>query len=101
MLRFFASPGDARVFESHPCGGDRKLCVTIEALQSMRREIFFRRPLGNFAGAMRGNRTVSEGGRPADPALLRPKAGPKRVASDADARDRADPGDDCPPLFYA
>src|ERR1051326_6725748 len=53
-LWFFAGTLDPSVFECEFCGYDCKLRVTIEPLRTVRGEILFRVPIGNFSGATHG-----------------------------------------------
>src|SRR5476651_733425 len=60
----------------------------------MGRKIIFRRPIGDFSAAMRVELTRVETGDSLDAALLRAKATPKIFATDSNAGDRTDAGND-------
>src|ERR1700736_7068218 len=94
ILRLFARIFQPCIIEREFGGRDGKLRITIEPLETMRREKFFWIPIANFTRAAHMERTDIKAGDPADTALLGENSVPKIFASVPDARDRTNSGDD-------
>src|SRR5438270_2007165 len=101
VLRPFARIGDAGIIERHFRRGDGKLRVAIEPFQTMRRKVILGDPIQNLTGAMRVELGGIKARYGADPAFLRAQSAPEIFATDPDASDGTDAGDNCATFRHA
>src|SRR5207249_430514 len=94
ILWLFTGVLDLRILERELCCHDGKLCVSVEALQTLRRKKFFRIPIANLASATNAENTRIEACDAPNATPFRENSVPEMIDAGADACDRPDTGDD-------
>src|SRR5207247_11283727 len=94
MLWMFARIVNPGIVKSELRRGTRKLRVTINPIETLRRKKLLRVPVGNFGGATHLERLRIKSGNTGDPTFLSKNSVPKTIDAAANACDRTDAGDD-------